>query len=323
MPLFIPLLLGGAALISGIAGIGAAMDAKEKFDQANDIVEEAKQRYARNLEIFEKKREQVYQNLVNLGKLKKSIFQSRGKRLLAIIENSKTSAKIESFELREFIRNEVPHIKDDIVKLSAIDLSMNTAGSIAMAALAASGIYSTAMTVGVASTGTAISTLSGAAATNATLAWLGGGSLAAGGFGIAGGTVILGGLVVGPALAIMGFSLNSEAEKALTEATKFSKKVDRAIAKMKKAKVMLNAINKNVSEIEFILNELAKKFDELERKYKMSFFGKEKHLANLVMVFKAIKEVVNQPILDSNGAAVVGIRSKLAEKVDLQNIRKL
>jgi hypothetical protein len=37
-----------------------------------------------------------------------------------------------------------------------------------------------------ASTGTAIGTLSGAAATNATLAWLGGGALSAGGFGMAG-----------------------------------------------------------------------------------------------------------------------------------------
>ncbi|MEI3177938.1 MAG: hypothetical protein V8S31_06310 [Lachnospiraceae bacterium] len=43
-----------------------------------------------------------------------------------------------------------------------------------------------ATTFGVASTGTAISTLSGAAATNAALAWLGGGTLAVGGGGMAG-----------------------------------------------------------------------------------------------------------------------------------------
>ena len=48
--------------------------------------------------------------------------------------------------------------------------------------------------IGTASTGTAISTLSGAAATKATLAWLGGGALAAGGLGVAGGTVVLGGV---------------------------------------------------------------------------------------------------------------------------------
>lgn len=48
-----------------------------------------------------------------------------------------------------------------------------------------------ATTFGVASTGTAISTLSGAAATNAALAWLGGGALAAGGGGMAAGNAFL------------------------------------------------------------------------------------------------------------------------------------
>lgn len=46
-------------------------------------------------------------------------------------------------------------------------------------------------TYGVASTGTAISTLSGAAAANATWAYLGGGSLAAGGFGMTGGMIVV------------------------------------------------------------------------------------------------------------------------------------
>ena len=53
-----------------------------------------------------------------------------------------------------------------------------------------------------ASTGTAISTLGGAAATNAALAWLGGGSLAAGGGGAAVGSVLLMGGVTAVALAV-------------------------------------------------------------------------------------------------------------------------
>ena len=48
-----------------------------------------------------------------------------------------------------------------------------------------------ATTFGTASTGTAISALSGAAATNAALAWLGGGALAAGGGGMAAGHALL------------------------------------------------------------------------------------------------------------------------------------
>ncbi len=48
-----------------------------------------------------------------------------------------------------------------------------------------------ATTFGTASTGTAISSLSGAAATNAATAWLGGGALAAGGGGMAAGAAVL------------------------------------------------------------------------------------------------------------------------------------
>ena len=48
-----------------------------------------------------------------------------------------------------------------------------------------------ATTFGVASTGTAISALSGAAAANAALAWLGGGALAVGGGGMAAGSAFL------------------------------------------------------------------------------------------------------------------------------------
>ena len=63
-----------------------------------------------------------------------------------------------------------------------------------------------ATTFGVASTGAAISALSGAAATNAALAWLGGGALAAGGGGMAAGEAFL--ALAGPVgWAIAGVSL--------------------------------------------------------------------------------------------------------------------
>lgn len=54
-----------------------------------------------------------------------------------------------------------------------------------------------------ASTGTAISTLAGAAATNATLAWFGGGSLVADGWGMAGGMKEA--AVTGANAAVAGF----------------------------------------------------------------------------------------------------------------------
>ncbi len=63
-----------------------------------------------------------------------------------------------------------------------------------------------AIRVGKASTGAALSGLSGAAARNATLAWLGGGSLAAGGGGMALGAMVLSSLNVGGVLLGVGMT---------------------------------------------------------------------------------------------------------------------
>lgn len=77
---------------------------------------------------------------------------------------------------------------------------------VAVAALGPTAAMGIATTFGVASTGTAISALSGAAATNAALAWLGGGALAVGGGGMAAGNAFL--ALAGPAgWAIAGVSL--------------------------------------------------------------------------------------------------------------------
>ena len=77
---------------------------------------------------------------------------------------------------------------------------------VAVAALGPTAAMGIATTFGVASTGTAISALSGAAATNAALAWLGGGALAAGGGGMAAGQAFL--ALAGPVgWAIAGVSL--------------------------------------------------------------------------------------------------------------------
>ena len=80
-----------------------------------------------------------------------------------------------------------------------------------------------ATTFGVASTGTAISALSGAAATNAALAWLGGGALAVGGGGMAAGNAFLAlagpvGCAIGTAITLLtanGIIMNIYYQKRL------------------------------------------------------------------------------------------------------------
>lgn len=83
-----------------------------------------------------------------------------------------------------------------------------TLGGVGVVMLGPTAAMGIATTFGVASTGTAISALSGAAATNAALAWLGGGALAAGGGGMAAGNALL--ALAGPiGWAIAGITILS------------------------------------------------------------------------------------------------------------------
>ena len=98
-------------------------------------------------------------------------------------------------------RIEVDRFSDDveILETGAAQSAMVAGGAgaagaaagVGVAALAPTAALAIATTFGTASTGTAISALSGAAAANAALAWLGGGALAAGGGGMAAGSALL------------------------------------------------------------------------------------------------------------------------------------
>src|SRR5690606_11838633 len=78
--------------------------------------------------------------------------------------------------------------KIEAYSYTAIGVLGSAAGAGVAGAAAGFAVYGGVMAFAAASTGTAIPSLAGVAATNATLAAIGGGSLATGGLGIAGGT---------------------------------------------------------------------------------------------------------------------------------------
>ena len=96
------------------------------------------------------------------------------------------------------------------------------AGTVAGGSLAV-GSWALVGALGSASTGAAISGLSGVAATNATLAWFGGGALAAGGAGVSGGMAVLGGIVAVPLVAIASYSTHKKANEIQEEKLKLDK----------------------------------------------------------------------------------------------------
>jgi hypothetical protein len=102
-----------------------------------------------------------------------------------------------------------------LTKVARFNSGFNSAvnvgtGSIAGGTLAV-GSWALVTALGSASTGVAISGLSGVAATNATLAWFGGGALAAGGAGMAGGAAVLSGLF---AIPLVYFAAKGSHKKA-------------------------------------------------------------------------------------------------------------
>ncbi len=121
------------------------------------------------------------------------------------------------------------------------------------------GITTVVTTWAAASTGTAISSLSGAAATNATLAFLGGGSLASGGGGVALGATVLNVVTIGPAILVSGFVVAGQGEKAKTKALQNEAAVNVAIAELGVTKTGFDAIRTRAEELESLLEQLVQR----------------------------------------------------------------
>lgn len=96
------------------------------------------------------------------------------------------------FHRMSFLEAEEFGLRDlEAARESALSSGAGFAAGAAVASVAPTAAMWVATTFGTASTGTAISTLSGAAASQSALAWLGGGALAAGGGGTAAGGTLL------------------------------------------------------------------------------------------------------------------------------------
>lgn len=146
---------------------------------------------------------------------------------------------------------------------SALGAGAGAAGGIAVASLAPTTAMWIATTFGTASTGTAISTLSGAVATKATLAWLGGGALAAGGGGVAAGQALL--ALAGPiGWGIAGASLLTSIVLFSTSKLKQAGKMKEEIADIKKNTESLKETVQIISEYEQLTEQLR---EQLSKQY--------------------------------------------------------
>lgn len=232
MPL--PLILGAAAIITAGYGAKKGYDGYKKHSEADEIVKDAQARYDRKKNSFNEQEKETSLSLEILGKKELEIGQSIGEfKTLA----DQLLKKLNAGRTNKLTINIPKHKLQEIENYTytAVGVLGTAAGAGAAGAAAGFAIYGGVMALGAASTGTAISALSGAAATKATLAAIGGGSLASGGLGIAGGTAILGAAVAAPVLAIAGWAYDSHGDEALKNARKANDEVKLAVEKMGRA----------------------------------------------------------------------------------------
>ena len=203
---------------------------------------------------------------------------------------------------------------DELSEMTKFSFSLVQGGVTGAAggALAAFGAYSAATTFATASTGTVIASLSGAAASNATLAFFGGGSLAAGGLGMAGGTAILGGIVAGPALLVMGIITSAKAGKTLQEAYTNDAKANEICEELKTAAEQCIAIRRRgymfytlLAKLDaylYPLNQEMKRIIENEgTDYSQFSPESKKTIAAVVSTVGSIKSVLDTTILTESG----------------------
>lgn len=158
---------------------------KSKLEIAQEEAQNAIQLTNQRIQVLGEHSGELYKALVKI----QEIFDK--------IRNVPNEQKLKLKQLKEIRLNwkqQAEKIAEDYERASMKAVTGASSGILAgigVAALGPTAAMGVATTFGVASTGTAISALSGAAATNAALAWLGGGALAAGGGGMAAGEAFL------------------------------------------------------------------------------------------------------------------------------------
>lgn len=132
--------------------------------------------------------------------------------------------------------------------------------SIGTGALVGIASYGGVMMFAKASTGTAIAALSGAAKTNATLAWFGGGSIKAGGLGVLAGKVVLAGVVLAPIAIVAGSIAAAKGKERLVEAKKVHAEAKNAVAQMETVITELEGIERISESYIELLQGLSRQF---------------------------------------------------------------
>ena len=208
-------------------------DAKKIKNQANEDLANAK-------EELEDKRSKTEKSIEKLGNAKLTAYSGALEKFYnCYTQISKADRKPFKQPTDTVSYKDVKHSLITISKtqVSLKKVALQSAGAVSTGALVAGGTY-------FAVKGLVFGKLAGVAAKNATLAWLGGGSLASGGAGMAGGMVVLGGIALAPVALFSMYMGYSSGKRKLNDAMNYADGVEVFVQKVKTLICELNQIER-------------------------------------------------------------------------------
>ena len=300
-------------VLKDISGINAYQNRKE----AKSLKSNAEQKYQEACNQLEDRREKLNDCIQKFGTQRCEALKSTIGVFLSYLKEIEQKYKSKEYEID--LGCDITH--EYVQELTGIEMNASTAlktatASATAAAVALGGVpalvTSSVTALATASTGTAISTLSGAAQMNAVLAWLGGGSLASGGGGVALGTAVLSGITYGVtggvALVTAGLIASKYFEKKLTEAKKYEAEVDKACAQMDLAVSLMDKIEQRANELLDVTSRLAQRCKDALNMFEPFVSDFEpKHPIHIkvfqraALFIKAMSELAKTPLLDNEG----------------------
>ncbi len=296
-----------------ISGIQAVQDRKKSIKTK----EEAEKLQAEVEATNEAVRDDLNDALETFGKRRLEALHNTVGVFLDYLERLNQKSKAKEYEFL----TEIDIKPEEIAEMKQIDMKASEAakvlavgGGFAAIGLAGTPALVTSMVTAfaTASTGTAISSLSGAAATNAVLAWLGGGAVAAGGGGMAAGATVMAALTAtataGLAVIAVGTLASAFYSRKYTEATKHLAEVQEWVAQTEASWTVMAGIKQRVLELQGLTTDLETrtiaqlhKLDPYVDNFNNTDMTQVGLFQQAAIMVKSMSELAQVPILDEDG----------------------
>lgn len=305
MPVFlIPVILIGGGVATATGGLASVVRGRQTMAKAQRIAAEAQKRYDDALEETKVFVAETDVTICAYGREQQVAMEQVIDRTVAFLLSHDQAVAQSLANLLDGSEVTLEELAGLTRQIHVADIMRGAIQAVGAGTAVFTGVPTLVGAMASASTGTAISGLSGAAAQNAILAWLGGGSMAAGGGGMALGAMALNASVAGPVLLIGGLVLNGQAEKAQSRAEEYQTKVAINVAEQRLFQTTLSGIQSRVEELSTVLHDLVCRatvaLDDLEAVE----FDPDKHvhlLSVAVTYATAVKALVDTPLLTEGG----------------------